>query len=143
MDTSKIECFKKIDTADFLLNHDFGQELQRGETGEMREFPNRCRELMDRLVDVLVESNLVSSDFLQGVYTFCPELVLEGDDRYILRLFGKLVRFLERRGALSSGEANTGAEEFVTFVVDPRLRHADAGNSAENIAYVTSYFLGD
>ena len=98
---------------------------------------------MDRLVDVPLESNLLSSDFLQGVCAFCPELLLEGGDRYIFRLFGKLVRFLERSGALSSGEANAGAEEFLTFVVDARLRHADAANSAENVVDVTSYFLGD
>ena len=143
MDVSKIEAFKKIDTADFLLSHDFGEELQRGKTGEMQEFRNRCREFMDRLVDVLLESNLVSSDFLQGAYSFCPELLLEGDDRYIFRLFSKLVRVLERSGALSSEEAKSGSEEFVTFVVDARRRHADAERSAESIVDVMSYFLAD
>ena len=43
MDTSKIECFKMIDTADILLNHVFGHELLRGKTGGLREFPNRYR----------------------------------------------------------------------------------------------------
>ena len=121
MDVTKIEKFKKIDTTDFLLSHDFGEELQRGKTGEMQEFRNRCREFMDRLVDVLLESSLISSDFLQGVYAFCPELLLEGDDRYIFRLFSKLLRVLERSGALSSEEAKSGSEEFVTFVVDARF----------------------
>ena len=143
MDVSKIEAFKKIDTADFLLSQDFGEELQRGKTGEMQEFRNRCREFMDRLVDVLLESNLVSSDFLQGAYSFCPELLLEGDDRYIFRLFSKLVRVLERSGALSSEEAKSGSEEFVTFVVDARRRHAESERSAESIVDVMSYFLAD
>ena len=62
---------------------------------------------MDRSVDVLLESNVVSSDFLQGVYSFYPELLLEGDDRYIFRLFSKIVRVLERSGALSSEEAKS------------------------------------
>ena len=110
MNTSRIEAFKKIDTADFLLSHDFGEELQRGKTGEMQEFWNRCREFMDPLVDILVDSNLVSSDFLPGVYAFCPELLLEGDDRYIFRLFSKLVRVLERSGASSSEEAKSGSD---------------------------------
>ena len=143
MDVSKIETLKKIDTADFLLSHDFGEELQRGKTGEMQEFRNRCREFMDRLVDVLLESNLVSSDFLQGAYSFCPELLLEKDDRYIFRLFSKLVRVLERSGALSSEEAKSGPEEFVIFVVDARRRHANAERGAESIADVMSYFLSD
>ena len=38
MDVSKIEAFKKIDTADLLLSQDFGEELQRCRTGEMQEF---------------------------------------------------------------------------------------------------------
>ena len=143
LDVSKIEAFKKIDTADILLSHDFGEELQRGKTGEMQEFRNRCRDIMDRLVDVLSEWNLVSSDFLQGAYSFCPELLLEGDDRYIFRLFSKLVRVLERSGALSSEEAKSGSEEFVTFVVDARRRHADAERSVESIVDVMSYFQAD
>ena len=143
MDVSKVETFKKVDTADFLLNHSFGEELQRGKTGEMQEFRNRCREFMDRLVDVLLGSNLVASDFLQGVYAFCPELLLEGDDRYIFRLFSKLVRVLERSGALSSEEAKSGSEEFVTFVVDARRRHTDAERSAEDIVDVVSFLLND
>ena len=35
MDVTKIEKLKKIDTADFLLSHNFGEELQRRKTGEM------------------------------------------------------------------------------------------------------------
>ena len=143
MDTEKIASFKKIDTADFLLSHTFGEELQRGTTDELKEFRNRCREFMDRLVDVLLENKLVSSDFRQGSYCFCPELLLEGDDRYIFRLFGKLVQVLERSGALSSEDAKSGAEEFMTFVVDARLRHADADNSAEGIADIVAYLLAD
>ena len=143
MDVTKIEKFKNINTTDFLLSHDFGEELQRGKTGEMQEFRNRCGEFMDRLVDVLLESSLVSSDFLQGVYAFCPELLLECDDRYIFRLFSKLLRVLERSGALSSEEAKSGSEEFVTFVVDARRRHADSESIAEKIADVVSYLLND
>ena len=143
MDASKIECFKKIDSSDFLLNYEFGEELQRGTTGELQEFRNRCREFMDRLVDVILECYVVASDFLQGVYSFCPELLLEGDDRYIFRLFGKLVQVLERSGALSHDDARTGTEEFVTFVVDVLSRHMDSGNGAESIADVVRDLLVD
>ena len=61
-------------------------------------------------MDVILECNVVASDFLQGVYSFCPELLLEGDDRYIFRLFGKLLQDLERSGALSHNDARTGTE---------------------------------
>ena len=98
---------------------------------------------MDRLVDVPLENNLVSSDFLQGAYCFCPELLLEGDDRYVFQLFSRLVQVLERSGALSSDDAKSGAEGFMTFVVDARLRHAGSGNSAECIADIVAYLLAD
>ena len=143
MDSEKIKVFRKIDTASFLLNYEFGEELQRGSTGELKEFRNRCREFMDRLVDVLLENNLVSSDFLQGAYCFCPELLLEGDDRYVFQMFSKLVQVLERSGALSCEEAKSGTEEFMTFVVDARLRHAGSESSAENISDVVTYLLSD
>ena len=53
------------------------------------------------------------------------------------------MRLLEGSGALSREEAKSGSEEFVTFVVDARRRHADSGRSAESIADVMSYFLAD
>ena len=53
------------------------------------------------------------------------------------------MRVLERSGALSSEEAKSGSEEFVTFVVDARRRHADAERRAESIVDVMSYFLAD
>ena len=143
MDSEKIKEFRKIDTASFLLNYEFGEELQRGSTGELKEFRNRCREFMDRLVDVLLENNLVSSDFLQGAYCFCPELLLEGYDRYIFQMFSKLVQVLERSGALSCEEAKSGTEEFMTFVVDARLCHDGSESSAENISDVVTYLLSD
>ena len=54
MDTSNTVVFKTIDTADFLLSHEFGQELLRGTLCEMQEIWNQFREFMDRLVDVFL-----------------------------------------------------------------------------------------
>ena len=69
----------------------------------------------NRLVDVILSQQVVSSDFLQGLYCFCPELLLEGDDRHIFQLFFRLVRVLERCGCLSSSDALTSREEFATL----------------------------
>ena len=109
----------------------------------MQEFRNRCREFIDCLVDVLLETNLSSSDFLQGVHAFCPEILLEGNDRYILRLFCKFVLAHEKSGSLSSEQLKSGAEEIVIFVVDDRLLNVACENSAEGIADVISYLLAD
>ena len=143
MDPSKLQAFEKISTDDFLHNYEFGAELHRSNTSEAREFRNRCREFVDRLVDVILEQQVVSSDFFQGLYCFCPELLLEGDDRHIFQLFSRLVRVLERCGCLSSSDAQSSREEFTTFVVDARTRHQESERSAEQIEDVTEYLLSD
>ena len=143
MDSSKLESFEKISSDDFLTNHEFGAELHRSSTSEVCEFRIRSREFVDRLVDVILSQQVVSSDFLQGLYCFCPELLLEGDDRHIFQLFSRLVRVLERCGCLSISDALTRREEFATFVVSARTRHRDSERSAEQIKDVTVYLLSD
>ena len=78
---------------------------------------------MDHLVDAILSLHLVTGNFYQGIYCFCPEMVLEGDDRYIFGLFDKLVRVLEKVGCLSRDAVNASVDEFAAFVVDVRFRH--------------------
>ena len=94
MEPSKLDAFEKTSSDDFLKNHEFGVELHGTNTDMMCEFRNRCREFVDRLVDVILGQQVVSSDFLQGLYCFCPELLLEGDDHHVFQLFSRLVRVL-------------------------------------------------
>ena len=68
MDPSKLDSFEKISSDDFLVNHDFGIELHRSNTSGACEFRNRCSEFADRLVDVILNQQVVFSDFLQGLY---------------------------------------------------------------------------
>ena len=143
IDSSKSHAFEKISSDDFLNNYEFGVELHRSNTSEVCEFRNRCREFVDRLVDVILGQQVVSSDFLQGLYCFCPELLLEGDDRHVFQLFSRLVRVLERCGCLSGSDARASLEEFTTFVVDARTRHRESEKSAEQIEDVIAYLLSD
>ena len=101
MDSTKIATLGKVDSADFLVNHSFGEELRRSNTQELCEFRLRCQEFMDRLVEVILSLLLVSAEFYQGIYSFCPELLLEGVDRYIFGLYAKLLRVLEKSGWLT------------------------------------------
>ena len=143
MDSSKLNSFENVSSDDFLNNHEFRVELLRSNTGEVCEFRNRCREFVDRLVDVILSQHVVSSDFLQGLYCFCPELLLEGDDRHVFRLFSRLVRVLERCGCLPGGDAQASREEFTTLIVDARTRHRESERSAEQIEDVITYLLSD
>ena len=143
MDSSKLDSFEKVSSDDFLNNYEFGVALHRSNTSQVCEFRNRCREFVDRLVDVILSMQVVSSDFLQGLYCFCPELLLEGDDRHVFQPFSRLVRVLERCGCLSSGDARASLEEFTTYVVDARAQHRESEKSAEQIADVITYLLSD
>ena len=143
MEPSKLDAFEKTSSDDFLKNHEFGVELHRSNTDVMCEFRNRCREFVDRLVDVILGQQVVSSDFLQGLYCFCPELLLEGDDHHVFQLFSRLVRVLERCGYLSGCDAQSSREEFATYVVDARSRHRESEKSAEQIKDITEFLFSD
>ena len=143
MDCDVLSGFEKISTEDFLLNWKFGEELQQGMTSEIRDFRNRSREFLDRLVDVILSLNLVTSEVMRGLYSFCPEILLEGDDQHIFQLFGKLLTVLKRSGCVSEDEAKTSMEEFTTYVVDARARHAASDRSAVRIPDVVAHLLGD
>ena len=143
MDSEKIASFPKTSDATFLCNFEFGEVLRQRNTSEVKDFRTRCRRFIDRLVDVILSKLLVSSDFLQGVYCFCPELLLGGDDRCVFTLFSRLMRVLEKSGVVSSAESRSAVEEFATFVVDIRARHLSSGQQSEDIADVISYLLAD
>ena len=78
---------------------------------------------MNRLIDAILNQQPMIRDFSKGLYAFCPELLLEGDDHSMLDLFQKLVRVLEASGSISSSESKTAVEEYSNFVFDARRRH--------------------
>ena len=102
MHPEKIANFAKVGDADFYHNYEFGDTLRQRNTSEFKSFRCRCRRFIDPLVDVILSQLLVSSEFLKGVYCFCPELLLEGDDHCVLSLFGRMIRVLARSGVVPS-----------------------------------------
>ena len=143
MDVSKLSQYDAIPTAEFLQTYDFGAMLREFKGGEGRDFQDRCREFIDRFVELILAQQAASSGFSSSLYCFCPELLLEGDDKHVFDMFNRLARHLERCGVVSDIESKSAVEEFRTFVVDVRGRHAASGEIAENIPDVVSYLLGD
>ena len=111
MDREKVASFAKVGDADFLRSCEFGTTLRRKNGSEFKDFRSRCGRFIDSLVDADLSQLLVSSEFLQGVYCFCPELLTEGDDHCVFSLFSRLVRVLERSCALSSVESKPAVED--------------------------------
>ena len=143
MDLSKLSQYDEIPTAEFLQNYDFGAMLREFKGSEGRDFQDRCRGFIDRFVELVLAQQAASSEFMSGLYCFCPELLLEGDDKHVFDLFNRFARRLERCGVISDVECKSAVEEFRTFVVDVRGRHAASDEVAENIPDVISYLLGD
>ena len=123
MSIDMVTTIDKLSTDSFLVKDCFGVELRQSKHSEAAEFLNQSREFFDCLTDAILGLTLVRADFLQDVYSFCPELLLDVDDRCVFQLFAKLLRVLERSGSLSFEESKASSEEFTTFVVDARRRH--------------------
>ena len=143
MNPAKLSNFECIAASDFLCNHDFGVSLRRQKSEDARVFRRLCCKFIDRLVTVILSQHPVTGDLPQGIYSFCPELLLEGDDHHMLFLFHKLIRVLERIGAVSASESKSVIEEYSTFAVDARARHVSGGGSAESIEDVRFHLLSN
>ena len=118
----KAAAFEKVSTDEFLQDHEFEALLRQRNTSEFKDFRNRCLEIMDYLVGKVLSHLVVSAGFMQGLYCFCPELLLEGYDHHVFCLFKTLLQVLERTGPVSSCESKAAAQELVTYVVDLRAR---------------------
>ena len=143
MDVEKVAEFPPIAMESFLAGSDYGRELLAGKTSEFGTFRVRCREFLDRLIVVILKSPSASSRVSRGLYSFCPELLLEGDGLLVFRLFSDLCRILESCGALLSDESKDAVEEFSSYVVEKRCQHDAAMGVASEIPDVVSWLLRD
>ena len=142
-DEQRIHEFESVAVADFLHNHSFGSVLRSRKDSVDRVFREQCVKFMDCLVDTILAQQPVTGQFSRGLYAFCPELLLEGDDYHMLDLFRKLVHVLESSGFVTALESTTTVEEYSTFVVDAWKRHEGGGSSVEDTSDVRQYLLSD
>ena len=143
MDVSKLESFRSLPIEDFLVNYPYGKELAAGKTSEIREFRVKCRIFLDQLVVVLLRNVTVTSQLCQGLYSFCPEIMLEGDDSSIFSLFFSLCELLKSCGALNDDEMDAAVEEYHSYIVEKRRHHASGSFSASAIPDVVRYLVRD
>ena len=143
MDVSNICYFNAISIEEFLMDSDFGRELVTVKTGEMREFRVKCRECIDRLVSLVLASTAVTSGVSRGLYAFCPEIMLEGDDHHIFELFGSLCDLFRTCHVMSSDGLNAAAAEVKSNVIEKRRHYEDATCAASEIPDVVQFLLRD
>ena len=80
MDEQRVDDFESVAVCDFLRNHSFGSVMQSRRDSDGRAFREQCVKFMDRLVATILAQQPVTGEFSCGLYAFCPELVLDGDD---------------------------------------------------------------
>ena len=103
MDVSKLSQYDEVPSSEFLQDYDFGAMLRQFKRSDGRDFQDRCREIIDHFVELVLAQQAASSEFMSGLYCFCPELLLEGDDKHVFDLFNRLARCLEHCGVISDG----------------------------------------
>ena len=116
----EIECSKKEPIETFLVNYDFGKELLYGKTSEIDDFRVRCQKFITCFAVVLVESVGSTSGVSRGLYSFCPEILLEGDDSDVFRLYAGLCGLIEICGVISPDVSRNSVADFFSYVVERR-----------------------
>ena len=143
MDVSKLSSFGVIAVEDFLMDCDFGRELSAIKTSEMREFRVKCRECLDRFVFLVLENMTVTSGISRGLYSFCPDIMLEGDDQHVFEVFDSLCELFGTCNVLSSDDLKAAAVEYKRYVVEKRRHHKDSTYAANEIRDVVQFLLRD
>ena len=143
MDEDRISSFPVASSERFLIGSDFGKELAARQTSVFVEIRVRCREFINRLIVLLVGSVSAQSRVASGLSGFCPEMLLESDNRCVFELFTDLCEVLESGETISWDHSKSAVEEFNTYVVEKRGQHGRLGHSASKISDVRRYMLDD
>ena len=143
MDVSAVSTSPSIPISEFLMNYEFGRLLSEGKTSEFVTFRLRCREFIDRLIVMLLKTTSTTSAVSKSLYSFCPEMMLEGDDTTAFAIFAGLRKVLETCGVIASDVSRAAVEEYTSYVVERRKSHLSSWQAASAITDVVRYLLLD
>ena len=85
----------------------------------------------------------MTSRLSQGLYSFCPEIMLEGDDSTVFSLFFPLCELLKSSNVVSADEMDAAVEEYYSFIIKKRRQHEGGSFSACEIPDVVRYLVRD
>ena len=142
MSVEAVSAFPVVASDAFLLNDNFGRTLTK-KVGGLPEFRMRCRQIIDRLIVVIVGSITVTSGVSRCFYSFCPEILFEGDDSGVFALFADLCRLLKTCGLITAEESSRSVDEFGSYVIEKRGQHRSSEQSANSIVDVIEYLMQD
>ena len=143
MNTSKMSAFGVIAVEELLMDCDFGRDLAATKTGEKREYRGKCRECIDRFVFLILDNVTVTSGISCGLYSFRPEIMLEGDDQHVFELFSSLCELFATCNVLSSDELKAASAEYKSYDVERQRHPENATYAASEIHDVVQFLLRD
>ena len=123
MDAKKVAGFPSIDMSSFLCSHDFRKELAAAKTSDVEEYRTRCEDFIDRFIYLLLERPCATSGISRGLYNFCPEIMLEGNNSTVFGLFSDLCAQLRKCGVVSADGSKAAVEEYNSYVIEKRRQH--------------------
>ena len=103
MDVENVKICPVSSMDEFLCHFEYEKSLFPAKTSEMPKYRGRYREFIARLAFLLVESASTRSLVSKGLCSFCPELMLDGDDKSAFDLFSELCGVLVGCDAFISG----------------------------------------
>ena len=109
----------------------------------MREFRVKCQECIDRFVFLILDNVTVTSGISRGLYSFCPEIMLEGDDQHVFGLFNSLCELFLTCNVLSPDELKAASAEYRSYVEERRRHHEKSTYAASEIQDVVQFLLRD
>ena len=143
MEASVDSTFPSVPINEFLMNYEFEKLLSEGKTSDFVTFRLRCREFIDRLIVMLLKTTSATSAVSKGLYSFCPEMMWEGDDTTTFALFAGFCKVLETCGVIASDVSRAAVEEYTSYVVERRKSHLSSGQAAMGITDVVRHLLLD
>ena len=143
MDLSKLDSFSSLLLYEFMVNYPYRKVFAAGKTSEIREFRVKCRALQDLLVVVLLRNVTVTSKLSQGLYSFSPEFMLEGDDSTVFGMFASLCELLKSCGAVKVDESEAAVEEYHSYIVEKRRQQEGRSHATIDIPDIIRYLVRD
>ena len=143
MDVSKLDSFRALPIEEFLIHYPYGKDLAAGKTSRMRAFRAKSRVFLDHLVVVLLRNVTVTSRLSQGLYSFDPEIMLEGVDSTVFSLFFSSCELLKSSNVVSANEMDAAVEEYHSFNIEKRRQHERGSFSACDFPDVVRYLVRD
>ena len=133
-------CFGAISEENFLEGTRLLSSFEKINGSFLRkEFHEDCRRFLEDFMSTSLSTVDTRSQIGQGLSSFCPEIVIGGDNYSAFHLFGQLLDGLFELGCIRWSEIEPAKPEFHTFVREQRQVESSGNRSRVPINRVFAF----